>query len=101
MTTRKWKLSPYWWANFWFLLAMALAAEAGLLFIYLNWEWPKEDLFLIPAVFMPCVILVFLLSALHPWRFLMTIEADNGVYRSFLFGRLAAKSSRTASCTMP
>ena len=91
MKTKKWKLSSYWWANFWFLLALSTVAEAGLLWMQLRWEPSAEDKFLIPSVFMPGMVLVFLLCALHPWRFLMTMEADGVVFRSYLFGRLCCE----------
>ena len=88
MNTGKLKLSPYYWANFWFFIALFLAVEAGLLWMYHNWELSEEDLLWIPTVFMPAAALARLHSALNPWRFLMTMEVGDGVLRSFLFGQL-------------
>ena len=88
MKSTKLTLSPYYWANFWFFLILTIAVEAGLVWMYLNWELSAEDLLWIPVVFMPAMVLVFLLTALHPWRFLMTMQVDDGVIRSHLFGRL-------------
>lgn len=88
MNARKWKLSSYWWANFWFILAVCVAAEVGLLWIMCNWELSKEDLLWVPAFGMPSVALACLCCALTPWRFLMTMQVGDGVIRSHLFGRL-------------
>jgi len=71
------KLSPYWWANFWFLFAVMLAAEAWFFLLV-------REALLIPTAL---IALIFLVGALHPWRFLMTMEVQVGVFRSFLFGR--------------
>ena len=87
MKSTKLTLSPYYWANFWFFLVLTIAVEAGLVWMYLNWELSAEDLLWIPVVFMPAMVLVFLLTALHPWRFLMTMEVCDSVFRSFLFGK--------------
>ena len=87
MRPQKLTLSPYYWANFWLLLMLTIVVEAGLVWIYLSWELSDEDLLWIPVVFIPAVVLLFLMAALHSWRFLMTMEVDGCVFRSFLFGR--------------
>ena len=81
MKARKWKLSPYWWANFWFLSALTIAVEIWLLLL-------AGEVLLLPMVL---IALMFLIGALHPWRFLMTMEVREGVFRSFLFGRLCCQ----------
>lgn len=53
MKSTKLTLSPYCWANFWFFLILTIAVEAGLVWMYLNWELSAEDLLWIPVVFMP------------------------------------------------
>ena len=85
---RKWKLSPYWWANFWFLLILSVAAVAALLWLFWRREVPVEEFPEILTVLIPCVTVMFLIGALHPWRFLMTMDIRDGVFRSYLFGRL-------------
>ena len=72
------KLSSYWWANFWVLIGLTLAAEVGFLLL-------MGEFLLFPVVLLT---LMFLVGALHPWRFLMTMDIRDGVYRSYLFGRL-------------
>ena len=81
MRTRKLKLSHYWWANFWFLFGVMLTAEVGFLLLAGEILW-------IPVVL---IALMFLIGTFHPWRFLMTMEAREGVFRSFLFGRLCCQ----------
>ena len=81
MKAQKWKLSPYWWANFWFLSAVAIATEIWFLLL-------AGELLLFPMVL---IALMFLIGALHPWRFLMTTEVQEGGFRSFLFGRLCCQ----------
>lgn len=81
MKAGKWKLSPYWWANFWFLFGLTVVAEVTLLLL-------TEEFLLTPMVLL---VLMFLLGALHPWRFLMTMEVWEGVCRSYLFGRLCCE----------
>ena len=75
---KKVKLSSYWWANFWVLLGLILAAEVGFLLL-------MGEFLLFPVVLLT---LMFLVGAFHPWRFLMTMDIQDGVYRSYLFGRL-------------
>ncbi|MBQ7230771.1 MAG: hypothetical protein IJX04_07745 [Oscillospiraceae bacterium] len=81
MRTRKLKLSHYWWANFWFLFGVMLTAEVGFLLLAGEILW-------IPVVL---IALMFLIGAFHPWRFLMTMEVREGVFRFFLFGRLCCQ----------
>lgn len=81
MKVQKMKLSGYWWANFWFLFCLTIAAELGFLMLL-------GEVLLLPMVLFP---LIFLVGALHPWRFLMTMEIREGVFRSFLFGRLCCQ----------
>ena len=82
-TKKKWKLSPYWWANFWFLFGLTIAAEIAFVLLL-------GEVFLVP---MALFARMFLVGALHPWRFLMTMEVRDGVFRSFLFGRLCCQVS--------
>ena len=82
-TKKKWKLSPYWWANFWFLFGLTIAEEIAFVLLL-------GEVLLVP---MALFALMFLVGALHPWRFLMTMEVRDGVFRSFLFGRLCCQVS--------
>lgn len=77
MKVQRLKLSPYWWANFWLLFGVMLATEVW--FFLLVGE--------VLLISMVLIALMFLVGALHPWRFLMTMEVREGGYRSFLFGR--------------
>ena len=68
MKAQKMKLSGYWWANFWFLFGLTIAAELGFLMLL-------GEVLLLPMELFP---LIFLVGALHPWRFLMTMESREG-----------------------
>lgn len=81
MKVQRLKLSPYWWANFWFLFGVMLAAAVWFFLL-------AGEVLLIPVVL---IALMLLVGALHPWRFLMTMEVQEGFFRSFLFGRLCCE----------
>ena len=81
------KLSTYWWNNFYFSLGLGLLAEVMIIFFEMNYVSPDEEYRLLLWA-MPFVAAAFLDVAFHPWRFLMTMEINDGVIRSFLFGKL-------------
>lgn len=80
------KLSEYWWANLYFVFGLGVISEI-LLVKYLLIDCSREDL----KVFISLMVILavfFLDAALKPWKFLMTMKVCDGVFRSYLFGKL-------------
>lgn len=83
------KLSKYWWNNLYLFLVLGTSITIALIWFQLRFVVSTGS---IPWWVLPLLNSLILLgcldAALKPWRFLMTMEVHEEVWRSFLFGKL-------------
>ena len=86
MSRLKVKMSRYYWIALYVFLIMGSIVEIGLTCFFLRYgsfEDPVLDIF-----FMLFIPLMLGFVALLPWKYLMTMQVEETVIRSFLFGKL-------------
>lgn len=88
------KLSKYWWGNFYLFAVFGVCIVVATIWFQLRYVIATGS---IPWWMLPAIAGLMLLgcvdAALKPWRFLMTMEVHEDVYRAFLFGKLKCEVS--------
>lgn len=89
----KTKLSRYWWNNLFFLTVVGLIAE-GIMLWFIVYTSFDPEIITFMGIMMPIVLVIFCVTVLTPWRFLLTMKEDDELYHAYLFGKEICKVSK-------